>query len=98
MVLQSSSYLLRLFCTFCEMEVSICSQVCSRLLSMRLALLPSAAKDGMYSDGSSKACALRTLDERFCVICTTTFCRSRSLGTVSALERLGVGVGVGVQE
>ena len=59
-------------------------RVGARLLSMRLALLPSSAKEGMYSEGSSKACALRTLDERFCVICTTTFCRSRSLGTVSA--------------
>ena len=36
----------------------------ARLLSMRRALLPSAAKEGMYNDGSSKACALRTLDEK----------------------------------
>ena len=41
----------------------------------------------MYSDGSSNACAFRTRLDRFCVICTTTFWRSRSLGTVSAFDK-----------
>ena len=51
------------------------------------ATVAAATLSGMKSEGSSNACLLRMRDERFCVICTTTFCRSRSDGTMSALER-----------
>ena len=61
-ILQSTSILLRLFCTLLLMVELISSHVASRMLSIVLA---PPAMSGMYSEGSSKACLLWMREERF---------------------------------